>query len=188
MSTTGKSVLLDRDGVISVYRSDFTQNIDQLLILPFVAEALMFLKEKGIQAVIYHYEKGVAASVLNVNTVSAINNHLVELLEEATVKDIITGIVSTDTPVSDAMPESKIRAGLLLRAAAMYQLDLKQSWVAGDEEADMEAARMTGAKACLIRQGRGHQTARTYGRRPKGSWIPDLVTRDLFTAVHRLAG
>lgn len=186
MSNTGKYVLLDRDGVIAAHHSEFTRSTEQVLLLPFVPEALAVLKERGVGAVIYHHEKGVAEGVLNAETVSAINNHLVELLEQAASKDIITGIVSTDTPITAEMPEVKVKAGLLLRAAAQYGIDLKNSWVAGDEEADMEAAQMTGAKACLVRQGRGHQAARAYGRKPQGSWIPDLIARDLFSAVGRL--
>lgn len=186
MSNSGKFVLIDRDGVITVRRPDYTKTADELLLMPFAAEAILAFRQKGINVIIYHHELGVAQGALDAKTVAAVNNRMIELLEEQTIPDVATAVVSTDTPVTPEVTEIKVKAGLLLRAAKDYGINLKQAWVIGDDVSDMEAAKLVGARSCLVRVGKGHLTARHYAFTKPNEYKPELVVKDLFAASTKI--
>ncbi len=186
MSNMEQFVMLDRDGVVAVNRPDFTKSTDEALLMPFVAEAVAKLHSLGIGILIYHHEKGVAAGALDSATVSTINNHIIQLIDEYVEPKVIKAIVSTDTPITEEMPEVKIKAGLLLRAAQQNSVDLRKTWIIGDEEADMEAAWLVGARTCLVRTGRGHIATRVYGHKPADARKPDVMAKDVFSAINRI--
>ena len=80
----------------------------------------------------------------------------------------------------------KPRPGLILKAAAELDLDLKTSLVVGDKASDLLAARAVGAPGVLVLTGYGLGEWE-YGR---GSFpvMPDHVADDLLAAVEWFLG
>lgn len=186
MSNTEKFVLLDRDGVVAAYRPSHTKTVKEMLLLPFVPEALTALKQKGFKILVYHHDMGVAEGVVDPGALPEINARMMELIEEFGNGKLVEAIVSTGTPCDETNTETKIRAGLILRAAQEHNFTVSESWVVGDSVADIEAGWLIGAKTCLVRSGQGHRAARQFASAGKEARIPDVVVRDIYTASGKI--
>ncbi len=182
MSNTAKFVLLDRDGVVAAHRPSHTKTVKEMLLLPFVPEALSAFEQKGFKIVIYHHDMGVAEGIVDPGALPEINDRMLELIEEFGKGKMVEAVVSTGSPCDETNTESKIRAGLMLRAAQEHGFTISESWVVGDSVVDMEAAWLIGAKTCLVRSGQGHRAARQLASGGQDARLPDLVARDIFTA------
>jgi D-glycero-D-manno-heptose 1,7-bisphosphate phosphatase len=69
---------------------------------------------------------------------------------------------------------------MLLRGARDFDVDLARSYVVGDRDVDIQAARAVGAHAVLVRTGYG---ARTLEEIAGTGIAPDYVASDLSDAV-----
>jgi histidinol-phosphate phosphatase family protein len=67
----------------------------------------------------------------------------------------------------------KPRPGLITRAAHELNLDLKESWMAGDILDDVEAGRRAGCRSALVDSG--HETEWRFGPLR----VPDVIVADL---------
>jgi D-glycero-D-manno-heptose 1,7-bisphosphate phosphatase len=72
----------------------------------------------------------------------------------------------------------KPATGLVTAAARELNLDLRASWVVGDQWRDIEVAHRTGARSILVRTG--------YGRRLEHNW-PDGISRPTLVSDNLIA-
>ena len=65
---------------------------------------------------------------------------------------------------------------MLHQAAAELDLDVRHSWMVGDALSDLQAARAAGARAVLVRTGRGAQQEALLSTPGAADWsvVPDL--------------
>ncbi len=181
MSNAGRSILLDRNGVIIAHNAEGVKTIEDVLVLPFVPEALAELKRQGIQTYVLVHEPLVAENVIAQEDLDANHNRLNEILEQYNVQ--LENFVVATLPDGPATPTSKVRAGLIRKVAKENNIDLADTFYVGDEESDLDAAHEAGCRFCLVRSGKGNQTVRRLATSGKN---PDLVTKDLFQAVNKI--
>ncbi|HVH70660.1 MAG TPA: HAD-IIIA family hydrolase, partial [Candidatus Dormibacteraeota bacterium] len=75
----------------------------------------------------------------------------------------------------------KPRTGMLERAAREHSIDLRRSFVVGDQYTDIELARNARARGILVRTGYGEGEIAWHA--PKWPAPPDFVADDLAEAV-----
>ena len=142
------AVFLDRDGVLnrSFVRGTTPhppECLEQVEILPGVADALALLSEHGIPLIVVTNQPDVARGNQTKEAVEAINRFLSERLP-------LTAIYTCYHDTADNCACRKPRPGLLIDAAAAYNIDLRRSFMVGDRWSDIVAGQAAGCRTFLI--------------------------------------
>jgi D-glycero-D-manno-heptose 1,7-bisphosphate phosphatase len=101
-------------------------------------------------------QSGVGRGLLDLDTLSAIHDALIEAVEDA--GGHIDLIVFCPHAPQDDCECRKPKAGLLRRIEAEFGTTLAGQWSIGDSARDLAAARAVGARPVLVRTGNGRKT------------------------------
>jgi D-glycero-D-manno-heptose 1,7-bisphosphate phosphatase len=178
------ALFLDRDGVLT-REDDWVLAPHQVELLPGAAEGLRRLNLAGVPAVVVTNQSALARGWIDERGLAAIHARLAELLAEQGARvDAIYHCPHHPTAGAGDLTRAcdcrKPEPGLLVRAARELGLDLSASWMVGDAGRDLEAAWRAGARAALVRSGKG---AAELGRLARA---PDLVCDTLDEAVRAI--
>ncbi len=142
-------VFFDRDGIVNEppVAARYVRSKDEFRLIPEFADVLRLVTERGYAAIVVTNQKGVATGVMTRRAVDEIHEILRDRLGESglSLLDILVC-----TAASDDDPRRKPNPGMLVEAAERHGLDLKQSWMVGDNEKDVEAGRRAGCRAILV--------------------------------------
>jgi D-glycero-D-manno-heptose 1,7-bisphosphate phosphatase len=145
-----RAVFLDRDGVLLpvVVRDNVPRPIaeEEVELLPGVAEACSALREAGFLLVVVTNQPDIARGTLSAETVERINARLGSLLP----LDDVRVCPHDDADDCDCR---KPRPGLLVDAAAAWQVELTSSFMVGDRWRDVEAGRRAGCRVIFVDRG-----------------------------------
>jgi D-glycero-D-manno-heptose 1,7-bisphosphate phosphatase len=145
------AVFLDRDGVLveSLVRDGVprpAQTLADLRVLPGVREACERLHDAGFILVVVTNQPDVARGTL---TAEAIEEMHRELRAQLPLDDISVCLHDD----ADGCDCRKPQPGMLLAAAARWDLDLGESYLVGDRWRDIEAARRARCHAVFVDRG-----------------------------------
>lgn len=173
-----KFVLLDRDGVINRDRSDYVKSVDEVEMISGAAEAIARLNAAGFEVAVISNQQGVAKGDIS------------DAMLDAITAKIRTQVENVDGQIVDFfyckhLAEAncacrKPKPGLILRAAEKLNFDPRDSWMIGDTENDIVAARAAGCRSILVLSG--HTTAEKANHL---QCAPDCVATDLADAIDR---
>jgi D-glycero-D-manno-heptose 1,7-bisphosphate phosphatase len=157
------AVFLDRDGVINRTRVRDgvprpPASVQELEILPGVAEALRALRAQGYALVVVTNQPDVARGSVTRQSVEDIH----ERIRRELCVDVILTCFHDDSDDCDCR---KPRPGLLLRAARDYDLDVASSFMVGDRWRDLEAGARAGCKTFYVDPGCEERTCLAYDYR-----------------------
>ena len=157
-----KAIFLDRDGTINKYVG-FLRNIDDFELIDGVAEAIRKINESGYLAIVVTNQPVIARGEVSFEELEEIHNKMETLLgkEGAYLDAIYYCPHHPHKGYEGERPELKIdcdcrkpKPGMLLKAAADFNIDLSQSWMVGDGENDVKAGLNAGCKTALIGQSK----------------------------------
>ena len=157
-----KAIFLDRDGTINKYVG-FLRNIDDFELIDGVTEAIRKINESGFLAIVVTNQPVIARGEVSFEELEEIHNKMETLLgkEGAYLDAIYYCPHHPHKGYEGEHPELKIdcecrkpKPGMLLKAAADFNIDLSQSWMVGDSENDVTAGLNAGCKTALIGQGK----------------------------------
>lgn len=165
-----RAIFLDRDGVLNqaVVRDGKPfppATLDELNILPKVQEALELLKQKGYLLIVVTNQPDVARGKTSIHDVESINNFLMKNLP---LDEIRTCYHDNDDYCSCRKP----LPGLMLDAAAEYDIDLSESIMVGDRWRDIDAGIAAGCQTIWI----------DYGYNEKHPIVYDVKVQSLYDA------
>lgn len=158
LKTPQAAVFLDRDGTVNRHVG-FVTSPDKIELLPRAAAAIKRLNERRIPVILVTNQPVIARGEVTKAGLDAIHAHLDVLLaaEGAYLTDIFTCPHHPDGGFEGEIKELKCACscrkpepGLLLEAARKYNLSLEKSFMIGDSERDMEAARRAGCHTAAI--------------------------------------
>ncbi len=153
-----KAIFLDRDGVINKYVG-FLRNIDDFELEDGVAEAIRLINKKGYLAIVVTNQPVIARGEVTFEELDEIHNKMETLLgnEGAYLDAIYYCPHHPDKGFKGEVPELKIececrkpKPGMLLNAGKDFNIDMKQSWMIGDGDNDVQAGLNAGCKAIKI--------------------------------------
>ena len=152
-----RAVFLDRDGVINrvVLREGRPYppvSVEQLEWLPGAPEAVTDLRNAGYVMIVVTNQPDVGKGIQRRDVVEAMHDELCRLFPIHEVKVCY----HVD---QDGCQCRKPRPGLLLEAAARWEIDLQQSFMIGDRWRDIEAGKAAGCKTVWIKWGYAEQDA-----------------------------
>jgi histidinol-phosphate phosphatase family protein len=145
-----RAVFLDRDGVINkkAPSPDYVKTWDEFSFLPGVVTAIRRLNEEGFLVIVVSNQRGVARGLVTERRLRQIHARMVGELGRAGAR--IDGVFYCPHDLEDACECRKPQPGLLIRAAQAHDVDLRRSWMVGDQESDIEAGTRAGCKTILI--------------------------------------
>lgn len=158
LSKKQRAVFLDRDGTINKYVG-FLRDIDEFELLPGVGEAIKAMNEMGYLVIVVSNQPVIARGEVSEEELSEIHNKMETLLGEkgAYVDAIYYCPHHPDKGYTGERAELKIdcscrkpKPGMLLQAAKEFNVDLSQSWMAGDSEVDVIAGKRAGCKTVYL--------------------------------------
>ena len=153
-----KAVFLDRDGTINKYVG-FLRNVDEFELLPGVAQAIKAINNSGYLAIVVTNQPVLARGEVSYDQLQEIHNKMQTLLgnEGAYLDSVYFCPHHPHKGYEGEVAELKIdcecrkpKPGMLLKAAADFNIDLNQSWMVGDGENDIKAGKAAGCKTALL--------------------------------------
>jgi D-glycero-D-manno-heptose 1,7-bisphosphate phosphatase len=169
-----QAILLDRDGVINRERADYVKSWGEFEVLPGALPALSRLSSLHVPILVLTNQSAIGRGLVSLATVDAIHARLQWLVHAAGGR-IDAFYICPHHPV-DGCACRKPKPGLLLQAAAEFNLDLTACIFVGDSYTDYQAAQAAGCDTILVQSGRqGSQLPALLANHPPVPLVPDLV-------------
>ena len=145
------ALFLDRDGVINVDHG-YTHKVQDLHFIPGILDLIELANVNGYLVIVVTNQAGVARGFYTEDAVVAFNNAVSLAAAEAgcKVERFYYCPHHPDGLLSRYKKKCSYRkpgAGMLLRAAADYSIDLSSSIIIGDKTTDIEAGRKANLRA-----------------------------------------
>jgi D-glycero-D-manno-heptose 1,7-bisphosphate phosphatase len=171
----GAAVFLDRDGTL-IREVNYLCAVEQVEILPGVAQALRLLREGGFKLVMVTNQSVIARGRLSEAGLQEIHAALSAKLDAQGARlDAIYYCPHHPTEgIGDyrmACACRKPNSGMIERAVQDLNLDARRSYVVGDQMSDVELARRVGAAAILL----GRDGAAAAARAVNVAVVDDLL-------------
>jgi D-glycero-D-manno-heptose 1,7-bisphosphate phosphatase len=163
-----RAVFFDRDGTL-MEEVHYCGDPARVRVFPGVPEALRKLKQAGFRTFVVTNQSGIGRGLITEAQYHAVEAEL--------LRQIGTGVIDATYFCADppAAPSTrrKPEPGMVLEAAAAYDIDLARSYFIGDKSDDMECGHRAGTRTILVLTGYGAQQ----------DCRPDFTARDVTEAV-----
>ncbi|MBT8143674.1 MAG: D-glycero-beta-D-manno-heptose 1,7-bisphosphate 7-phosphatase [Gammaproteobacteria bacterium] len=153
MSTTGRLVILDRDGTINRDSPSYIRCASDFQALPGSLEAIARFNQAGWRVAIATNQSGLGRGYFTISDLHDMHKRLHR--ELAAVGGSIDGIFFCPHTPQDGCQCRKPQPGLLLEVARRFDTALAGVPVIGDSQRDLQAAQTVGARPILVRTGNG---------------------------------
>lgn len=154
-----RGAFLDRDGVLNV-DTGYPNDPAELVVVPGAADAVRSLKRAGFTVLVVSNQSGVARGKFGLDQVERFNHALSGKIAGAggQIDGVYVCPYHADATV-DAFrhpdhPDRKPNPGMILRGLSEHALDPALSFMIGDRDSDIEAARRAGIAGHLFEGGR----------------------------------
>ena len=145
-----KAVFFDRDGTL-MEEVHYCGDPAKVKLYRGVPDALARLKQAGFRLFIVTNQSGIGRGMITEAQYRAVEE---ELLRQIGDQAIDASYFCPDAP---GIPSARRKPapGMVLEAAADFDLDLAGSWLIGDKSADVECGRRAGVRTILVLTGYG---------------------------------
>ena len=146
-----KTIFLDRDGVINK-EVGYLHKIKDFKFIDGVFDACLYFQSIGYQLVIVTNQSGIGRGYYDEDAFHIVNNWMLSQFKNQ-------GVSILDVFFCPHGPESncncrKPKPGMFNQANDKYGIDMKNSWMIGDKEADIKAANTAGIQnTVLVKSG-----------------------------------
>jgi D-glycero-D-manno-heptose 1,7-bisphosphate phosphatase len=174
-------VLLDRDGVLNVDRSDYVRTPAQLVLIDGAAAAVARLNAAGIPVAVCTNQSAVGRGIVSAAMLDRIHDALRDGLARHGAR-IDALFACTDAP-GPPSTHRKPAPGMLIDALRRFRTSPDRAAMIGDSLRDLQAAQTAGVARILVRTGHG---AATQAAGLPREILPVAVHDDLAAAVAAL--
>jgi D-glycero-D-manno-heptose 1,7-bisphosphate phosphatase len=182
-----RAVFLDRDGTLIVEKG-YICDFSEVEIFPFAFEAVRLMREHHFKVIVVTNQSAVARGICRLGQVEDLHRCLREefINREAPIEKIYYCPYLAGGKIKAFQqdhPWRKPRPGMLLQAAADFDIDLSRSYMMGDDLIDLQAGKWAGCKTVLVLTGKGAETEK---RLEPTALAPDLVSPNILTAIRKV--
>jgi histidinol-phosphate phosphatase family protein len=145
-----RAFFLDRDGVLNrrAPPGDYVKSPAEFVWLAGAREGVRRLNDEGWLVLVVTNQRGIARGLYTASDVEAIHGRAQRELGE--IGAHVDGFYYCPHGDEDGCACRKPHPGMILRAAREWDVDLAASFLIGDDERDLEAARRAGVRAWRI--------------------------------------
>lgn len=150
-----RAIFLDRDNTIIQNDSDLG-NPDDVRLIRGAAHAIGSLRQLGYRIIVVSNQGGVARGKYTERDVDAVHERIAQVVHDsagAIIDRFYYCPFHPDGTVAEYAKEHpwrKPQPGMLLEAARSLDLELRECWMVGDHERDIDAGRAAGCQTILI--------------------------------------
>lgn len=148
MIPKNRAIFLDRDGVLNKDRIDYVKNIGELEIFSNIGKCIRQINERGFLVIVVTNQSAIGRKLITNNDVENIHNYIQKFLKKYNAK-IDAFYYCPHHPI-DNCDCRKPKSGLLIKAAHDFSIDLKNSWMIGDHDRDIESGTNVGCKSIKV--------------------------------------
>ncbi len=177
-----KLIVLDRDGVINRDSDDFIKSPEEWQLLPGSAEAIARLTQARYQVVVATNQSGVARGYFDLGVLNRIHEKMQR--EVSLAGGRIDAIFFCPHGPDDGCECRKPKPGMFRDIERRLQTKLNGLPAIGDSLRDLQAAQAVGARAILVRSGKGVLTEKRLAESPLAEAVE--LFDDLAAAVDGL--
>ena len=143
-----KAVFLDRDGVINKNRSNYVKNISELKILPNIPESIKKLKYFGFLVIVVTNQSAINRGLTSHENVNKIHQTIENFLKKN--KTSIDAFYYCPHKPDENCICRKPKPGLIIQASNDFKIELKSSWMIGDNDSDVKAGKLAGCNSIKL--------------------------------------
>lgn len=147
-NSLNKAVFLDRDQTIIEDNEGYLNNPAKVKLLPGAAQAIKTLNENGFKVIITTNQSGIARGYFTEDDLQKIHDKMLELLKREGA--LINAIYHCPHHPDANCTCRKPLPGMIIQAAIEHEIDLKQSYLVGDNESDVQAGINAGCKKTIL--------------------------------------
>lgn len=189
-----RAILLDRDGVINamVYNADFglvdsPARPEEFHLMPGAAKAIKRINELGFLAIVISNQPGIAKGKFTAELLeSTFTKMHDDLAQEGARLDAVYYCLHHPDAALTAYRKNcecrKPKPGMLLQAAADWDIDLSESYFVGDGITDIAAGQSAGCKTFLLNSRKCYICDELARQKIE----PDFIGKDLADAVQAI--
>ncbi len=144
-----KAIFFDRDGVLNKERKDYVKTVDELEIFENIGKIIRRLKNGGFKIVVITNQSAINRNLTNDKNILEIHDAIQKFLKNYNTS-IDRFYYCPHTP-NENCDCRKPKSGLLIKAASDMDIDLKSSWMIGDNDSDIIAGEKVGCKSIKIK-------------------------------------
>lgn len=144
-----KVIFLDRDGVLNNNANYYTYKFEDFKFNTGVIETMKILQLNGFDFIVVSNQSGIAKSIYTITDVELLHDKVSNRLKNENIQ-ILEYYYCTHHPNYSRCICRKPSPLLFEKAIARFNIDTSQSWMIGDQERDIEAAKNAGIKGILI--------------------------------------
>jgi D-glycero-D-manno-heptose 1,7-bisphosphate phosphatase len=153
MSSHPKLVILGRDGILNVFREDHVKAPQEWIPIEGALEAVARLNQAGWHAVIATNQAGIGRGLVDMSSLNAIHQHMMQLLAAAGGR--IDAVFICPHVPEDQCACRKPLPGLMRMIGERYGVDdLARVPMVCDTARDVQAAHAAGCEPHVVRTGR----------------------------------
>ena len=168
-----KAVFFDRDGTL-MEEATYCGDPSKVKLYRGVPEALARLKQAGFRTFIVTNQSGIGRGLITEAQYHSVEEELLRQMGDGAIDASYYCVDPPGIPSARRKPAP----GMVLEAAADFDLDLAGSWFIGDKSADIECGRRAGVRTILVLTG--------YGARQNCE--PDFRAADVVGAIGIVLG
>lgn len=149
MTEPGKCFFFDRDGIVNAAPGPgYVERWEDFHILPEFVQALEKVTKAGYAAIVVTNQRCVARGIISEAALVDMHNRLKDELKQKYNLELLD-IVYCPHP-KDSCDCRKPQPGMLLKSAEKYNINLKASWMVGDQKSDIEAGKRAGCRTIYV--------------------------------------
>jgi len=146
-----KTIFLDRDGVVNK-ETNYLYKIDDCEFIDGIFDACLYFQKLGYKIIIISNQSGIARGYYTESDYKKLTQWLLCQFENNNI-DILDTFHCPHGPNANCDCR-KPKPGMFIKAKNKYNIDMKNSWMIGDTETDIQAAISAGVKnTILVRSG-----------------------------------
>ncbi|MBF0622673.1 MAG: D-glycero-beta-D-manno-heptose 1,7-bisphosphate 7-phosphatase [Magnetococcales bacterium] len=176
-TSTIKTILLDRDGVLNTDRFDYVYTPDQLAPIPEALRALRLLKQARYRIIVITNQACIGRGLITEDQLTAIHQQLISLVEAA--GSAIDDIFYCPHHPDDGCNCRKPLPGLIDQAHSKWSFERSETWLVGDSLRDIQAGNQAGCKTAMVRTGHGMEHCKKVTDTPVYDDLLDFVQNAL---------
>lgn len=141
-------MFLDRDGVINKKRDDYVKSVDEFILLSDVPKAINLLRQSQFSVIIITNQSAINRGYLSHEGLDKIHQYMKLQLQKW--DSFVDAIYYCPHRPEEKCICRKPNPGLLHQAIKDHTISKEESWLIGDSESDIEAAKRTGIRSIKI--------------------------------------
>ncbi|MDA8755369.1 D-glycero-beta-D-manno-heptose 1,7-bisphosphate 7-phosphatase [Candidatus Pseudothioglobus singularis] len=142
-----KTIFLDRDGVINKEKH-YLYKISDFVFIDGVFDSCKYIQNLGFEIIIITNQSGISRGFYTEDDYLNLTRWMLDIFNKNNI-NILDVLYCPHHPNSGCFCR-KPKPGMLIDAKAKYNIDMGNSWLIGDKENDIKAAKNAGIKNTIL--------------------------------------